>query len=369
MLRYQTTGFSGYGVQYSPFYDNVLAVSTGSNFGLVGNGKLFVLEINGNGSIQEKNAFLTKDCLFDVAWNELKANQVLAAQGDGSLRLFDITLQQYPIAIFQEHRKEVYSCNWNLVDKSNFVSSSWDGQVKIWTPSRKTSLSTFVPHPIEVTSVLDNLPEATPRDKRVPNQTSQNKNCVYQAQFSPHNANLIMCCAGNSYITLFDLRQDPRSNQKNFFAHQGRGVLSMDFNKYRPNIIASAGIDNSIAIWDIRMLATPNRLPSNTPPALINEIPNAHDLAVKKVSWSPHHADILLSTSYDMTCKIWKDLSVANNTPTGKTNGSHLSKGCIANFKHHTEFVFGADWSLWGIPGYVATTGWDGNTFIWNGLS
>lgn len=369
MLRYHTTGFCGYGVQYSPFYDNVLAVSTGSNFGLVGNGKLFILEISGNGNIQEKNAFLTKDCLFDVAWSELKANQVLAAQGDGTLRLFDITLQQYPIAIFKEHGKEVYSCNWNLVDKRNFVSSSWDGQVKIWTPSRKKSIATFIPHPVEVTSLLDNLPETTVGDRNVPNQKSQNKNCVYQALFSPHNSNIIMCCAGNSYITLFDLRQDPRSNQKSFYGHQGRGVLSIDFNKYRQNIIATSGIDNSIAIWDIRMLTSRNELRNNIPPALINEIPNAHDLAVKKVCWSPHHNDILLSTSYDMTCKIWKDLSVANNEPTGKTNGSHLAKGCIANFKHHTEFVFGADWSLWGIPGYVSTTGWDGNTFVWNGLS
>ncbi|KAI8400795.1 PEX7 [Nakaseomyces glabratus] len=368
MLRYQTTGFSGYGVQYSPYYDNILAVNTGSNFGLVGNGKLFILEIDNNGVVKEKNSFLTKDCLFDSAWNELKPNQVVVAQGDGSLRLFDTTLQKFPIAIFHEHSKEVYSCNWNLVSKSNFVSSSWDGQVKIWSPNRKASLITFSPHPIDVSRALDNLPEVSQRDKLSPNQVAQNRNCIYQATFSPHDDNLILCCAGNSYVTLFDLRQNPGNNQKNFIAHRGKGALSCDFNKYRPNIIATSGVDNSIGIWDIRMLPNSSNQQGFQTGTLVNEIVNAHDLAVKKVCWSPHHSDILLSTSYDMSCKIWKDVSVQNNVPTGKTNGSLLSNGLLSNFKHHTEFVFGADWSLWGIPGYVATAGWDSNVFIWNGL-
>lgn len=32
---------------------------------------------------------------------------------------------------YKEHSREVYSVNFNLVSKDNFVSSSWDGTIKL----------------------------------------------------------------------------------------------------------------------------------------------------------------------------------------------------------------------------------------------
>lgn len=356
-------GYSGYGVQYSPFFDNKLAVVSGSNFGLVGNGKLFILEITPQGKVQEVNSFLTQDCLFDLAWNELHESQVIVAQGDGSLRLFDTKLAQYPIAIFKEHQKEVFCCNWNLLSKNTFVSSSWDGTVKIWSPTRKESLLTLLPRPLETTNLVDesrNIPMSNQKNHA---DITKNKNCIYQAQFSPHDPNLVMCCSGNSYITLFDLRQPSTpTNQRNFLAHSGLEALTCDFNKYRPHTIATGGVDNIIRIWDLRMAQTNNSSPS----VCINEIVGGHDLAVRKVSWSPHHSNILLSTSYDMTCCVWQDTSYNGKRNTGKTNSIDPNKGCRFRFTHHTEFVYGADWSLWGQPGYIASTAWDSNVFIWN---
>lgn len=370
MLGYHMKGFSGYGIQYSPYFDNRLAVASGSNFGLVGNGKLFILDIANDGTIRASNSFLTQDCLFDTAWNELHENQVLVAQGDGSLRLFDTTLKEYPIAIFQEHEREVFSCSWNLLSKNSFVSSSWDGSVKVWSPIRSNSLLTLVPQPMKL------MEHAYKVDLPNPNQQpraalSKNKDCIYQAQFSPHDNNLVLCSAGNSYTTLFDLRQpDGASNQHNFFAHSGLEALTCDFNKYRPNIVATGGVDNAIRIWDLRMLGAqgPSHAFSQKKVICVNEISGAHELAVRKISWSPHKADVLLSTSYDMTCSVWKDLSCDGNMQNGKTNSTHFRKGLISNFTNHSEFVFGADWSLWGHPGFIASTSWDGNVFIWNGF-
>lgn len=42
MLEFRTQGFQGYAVKYSPFFDNRLAVATSANYGLVGNGRLYV---------------------------------------------------------------------------------------------------------------------------------------------------------------------------------------------------------------------------------------------------------------------------------------------------------------------------------------
>jgi peroxin-7 len=49
MLEYRTAGYQGYSVKYSPFLDDHLAVAASANFGLVGNGRLYVLQIGSNG--------------------------------------------------------------------------------------------------------------------------------------------------------------------------------------------------------------------------------------------------------------------------------------------------------------------------------
>lgn len=37
-------------------------------------------------------SFDTQDALFDLAWSESHENQIVTASGDGSIRLWDITL-------------------------------------------------------------------------------------------------------------------------------------------------------------------------------------------------------------------------------------------------------------------------------------
>lgn len=54
MLHYRTQGFNGCAVKYSPFFDNRLAVASAANFGLVGNGRLYVLELTANGIVPLK---------------------------------------------------------------------------------------------------------------------------------------------------------------------------------------------------------------------------------------------------------------------------------------------------------------------------
>ena len=179
MLEFRTQGFNGYAVKYSPFFDNRLSVCAGANYGLVGNGRLFILQLNAQG-IQCEKFFETQDCLFDTAWSEAHENQLLTAGGDGSVKLFDIGLDQFPVASWSEHAREVFAVHWNLVSKDRFLSASWDGCVKIWSPERDASLRTL---PV--------------------------RSCVYSAQFSPHHPELVTCVARDSHLRVFDLRTPP----------------------------------------------------------------------------------------------------------------------------------------------------------------
>ena len=54
MLEYSTQGMNGYAVKYSPFFDNRIAVASSANFGLVGNGRLYICGIGVNGVQAEK---------------------------------------------------------------------------------------------------------------------------------------------------------------------------------------------------------------------------------------------------------------------------------------------------------------------------
>lgn len=370
MLSYRTSGYSGYGVQYSPFYDNKLAVATAANFGLVGNGRLYILSINGDGSITPDMHFDTQDGLFNVSWSEAHENQVAVSSGDGSVSLFDISRKTYPIAKFQEHQREVFSVNWNMVEKSLFCTSSWDGTIKVWSPNRSQSLLTLSsgkdlttkasPHMIHQRSV--------PVSKK-PIAENSNKDCVYEASFSPHDANIIISCNSASHCQVWDTRI-AHPLQVDFIAHNGLEVLSCDYNKYRPSVIATAGVDKTVRVWDLRMIRSLSQpdsyapLPSHhaTGPSPLNEM-IGHEFAVRKCVWSAHQGDTLLTASYDMTSKVWKDTTDHAARFLNKVN--HGSS-CVKSFDRHREFVIDCDWSLWGDPGWVATTGWDEMVYVWD---
>ena len=49
MLEFRTQGYNGYSVKYSPFFDSRIAVASSANFGLVGNGRLYILGLTANG--------------------------------------------------------------------------------------------------------------------------------------------------------------------------------------------------------------------------------------------------------------------------------------------------------------------------------
>ncbi|KAK9313149.1 WD40-repeat-containing domain protein [Lipomyces starkeyi] len=340
MYSFRTTGFNGYAVQYSPFFDSRLACAASANFGLVGNGRLYVLGLTPTGIVAEK-WFDTQDGLFDCAWSEIHENQIVTATGDGSIKLFDITLNDYPVQSWREHTREVFSANWNLVEKNTFCTSSWDGLIKIWSPVRPKSIATL-----------------QPRDAPL--------SCTYAASYSPYNATLIASCSSDSYLRLWDPRVGDFPTNS-VYAHNGAEILSLDWNKYRPDIIATSSVDRTIKIWDLRFM---NRT-SPTPPAMSNASPvnelYGHNYAVRKIAWSPHASELLLSASYDMTARVWEDRSAFKQSATQPSiTRLHHGGGLRGLWDRHSEFVVGCDWSLWGAEGWVCTVGWDEMVWVWD---
>lgn len=83
------------------------------NFGIVGNGRQHVFQVapggGGGGGLVEVAAYDTLDGVYDCAWNEENENILLAASGDGSIKVYDLGLppQANPLRQFHEHKHEV----------------------------------------------------------------------------------------------------------------------------------------------------------------------------------------------------------------------------------------------------------------------
>ncbi|KAL1998908.1 hypothetical protein VTN02DRAFT_5394 [Thermoascus thermophilus] len=136
-------------------------------------------------------------------------------------------------------------------------------------------------------------------------------------------------------------------------------ALTHDWNKYRPTVVATAGVDRTIRTFDIR---APHQGPLA---AMIG-----HDYAIRKLAWSPHLSNLLLSASYDMTCRVWSDKS---DTVVGRGDADPMRAGPgpimgaeLGRMGHHTEFVTGVDWCLFGSEGWCASCGWDERLFVWD---
>ena len=138
--------------------------------------------------------------------------------------------------------------------------------------------------------------------------------CVYQALFSPHQPDILATCSTDGTLKIFDVRSQSYAPITNNFTQpttaaaltvpaSGTEVLSLDWNKYRPFVLASTGVDKVVKVWDCRMI----KMGSDAGQAVggICEVSlPGHEYAVRKVQWSPHRPDVLATASYDMTCRV-----------------------------------------------------------------
>lgn len=303
------TQFNGYSVSFSPFQPNRLAVSTSQNFGIIGNGRQYVLELAPNGQLMEVAAFDTADGLYDCCWSEDNENILVSASGDGSVKVWDLSAPPgaNPLRSFEEHPREVYSVGWNLVRRDCFLSASWDFTAKLWSLGHPQSLRTFAEHGC----------------------------CLYCATWNPSAAEVFATASGDCTVKIWDTRQPFSTLTMPVHDYE---VLTCDWNKYNDCLLATGSVDKTIRVWDVRNPSQP-----------LNIIAG-HSYAVRRVKWSPHSETVLYSCSYDMTLAMW-DMAAPQEP-------------LVRRWDQHSEFVVGLDVSSL-VDGLIASTGWDEWVYVW----
>lgn len=307
--------FSGQAVQWSPFIPNRLAVATAQNFGIVGNGRLYVLEqptgVAGAphvaGPLAEVVHYDTLDGVYDCCWAESAEHVLAAACGDGYVRVYDVARPAgaNPVRAYRGHAHEVASLSWNQVRHDSFLSASWDDTVKLWTLDRPAPLAEYRGHTY----------------------------CVYQVAWNPQSADVFLTASGDHTTRVWDVRHAQGARLS--LNAQGGEVLSADWCKYDDCVVATGSVDRHVRVWDLRRVSAP-----------LAVLPG-HQFAVRRVQFSPHQATVLATCSYDMSVRLWDYARAQGGGPPQ-----------LRTITQHTEFAIDVDFSLLQ-AGMVATTGWD----------
>lgn len=107
--------FACYAVKFSPFNDTEIAIATSQFYGIVGNGRQYIVRRTPSGLVTVRS-FDTQDGCYDCTWNEMNRRQVVSVCADGSIKLWDMASRDpFPIAKWKEHQKEAACVDWNGV--------------------------------------------------------------------------------------------------------------------------------------------------------------------------------------------------------------------------------------------------------------
>uniref|UniRef100_A0AAA9TCK9 Peroxin-7 n=1 Tax=Bos taurus TaxID=9913 RepID=A0AAA9TCK9_BOVIN len=263
-------------------------------------GTLLILDQNESG-LRLFRSFDWNDGLFDVTWSENNEHVLVTCSGDGSLQLWDTARATGPLQVFKEHTQEVYSVDWSQTRGEQLVvSGSWDQTVKLWDPTVGKSLCTFRGH----------------------------ESVIYSTIWSPHIPGCFASSSGDQTLRIWDVKTT--GVRIVVPAHQAE-ILSCDWCKYNENLVVTGAVDCSLRGWDLRNVQQP-----------VFEL-LGHTYAIRRVKFSPFHASVLASCSYDFTVRFW---NFSKPDPLLET------------VEHHTEFTCGLDLSLQS-PTQVADCAWD----------
>lgn len=248
--------------------------------------------------------FDTADAIFDCSWSELHSSMLALALANGKLIIVNPDTAQL-ILQYSAHSKEVSSVDWCILRKNLVASASWDGTIKIWSPSA---------NPVAPLAVIPGITGG---------------GVVYEAAWSLHYPDTLLSATSDKQACVWDLSANTKSPVVTLRGHEHE-VVAVSWNKYKPEIAASASADKTIRIWDLRR------------PTEAVSILRGHLRAVRRLSWSPWSAHQLASVGYDMTVRLWDTSSL---------------DPLIYTFKDFTEFSTGLDWAL--DQHILAACGWD----------
>lgn len=315
-----------------------------------------------------------RDGVYTISKNFNVLNRLATGSGDGIIKYWDLTTQS-EIASFKAHYGRVTGTSVN--QRNQVLSCGDDKTVKLWSVN---------PEEFVVRSQKEEDDEDDADEERYVSSSSEiNKKGLLKTYLGAHSFQSLdhhrddsMFVTGGAEIELWD---ETRSRPITNLSWGADNVLKVRFNKTETSIIASAGSDNSVVLYDIR---------TNSPTQKM-----VQTMKTNAIEWNPMEAFNFVTASedhnlyyYDMrnmkrAINIFKDHVAAvldvDFSPTGQEIVSGSYDKTIRIFKvknghsrdiYHTkrmQHVFQTKFSM--DSKYIFSGSDDGNVRVWRSVA
>ncbi|CAH1788742.1 unnamed protein product, partial [Owenia fusiformis] len=166
----------------------------------------------------------------NVAWNPVDDHILASAATNSSVVIWDLnkTSRSKLDTVYSEHRRFVSKVAFHHTESHLLLSGSQDGFMKLFDLKKKEVCTTF----------------------------SGRSESVRDVTFNPHHYFQFAAAFENGNVQIWDLRKLDKW-ERQFTAHSGP-IFSLDWHPDDKNILASAGRDKTIKIWDMQLLKPKN---------------------------------------------------------------------------------------------------------------
>ncbi|TIA91763.1 hypothetical protein E3P99_00916 [Wallemia hederae] len=224
---------------------------------------------------------------YGMEWSPLKANHIISASTDTTVRHWDISNYQTsnnildPINTYRGHTAAVEDISWHASHENVFASVSDDQHLFTWDTR-----------------------DATQPHQRVKAHDAD-INCV---AFSPSQPFLCVTGSADKTIGLWDLR----NLKKRLHSIEGHSedVLNLEWSPHAETVFASASSDRRVCMWDISRIGeeqTPEDAEDGPPELMFMH--GGHTNAITDIAWSKTLPFTLMSSSEDNILQLWSPSS------------------------------------------------------------
>lgn len=212
-----------------------------------------------------------RDGIYSIARNFSTTNQVATGSGDGVIKYWDMTLRDEVIS-FKAHYGMV-SGLCVTPNTSHMLSCGDDKTVKLWSVSKEDF-------------------DARQTDTEVYKKKDKGLVKTFLGEHSfkgiDHHNDEDLFVTGGASIQLWDMH---RSKYISNLSWGADNINTVKFNRTETNIIASAGSDNSIVLYDVRTNSPIQKVVTN--------------LRTNAISWNPMEAYNFASACDDHNAYLW----------------------------------------------------------------
>ncbi|KAL4715856.1 hypothetical protein ACJJTC_014588 [Scirpophaga incertulas] len=299
--------------------------------------------IKHQGCVNRVRATNFKNSVLAASWSELgrvdiwDITQQLQAVDD------PIVLERYnldavvnpikPLFSFNGHQQEGFGIDWCPTEPGVLATGDCRQDIHIWKPNEAGTWDIDQRPLVGHTSSVEDI-QWSPNERNVLATCSVDKTIrIWDTRAAPQKACMLTCenahqndinviswnekepfiASGgdDGFLHIWDLRQFTSNTPVGTFKHHTAPITSVEWHQVEPSVLASAGEDNQVALWDLAVERDDEEVVDeelrNLPPQLLFIHQGQND--IKELHWHKQIPGLIVSTAHT-GFNIFKTISV-----------------------------------------------------------